>query len=243
MKRIIGGVLLAGIVSGCVNVDQAPETGGTRPSYGRSWGGPTVPGVQGPYGAPVPMAAPYNTAPPGSQAAAMAMMSRSVPMTAVQQNPAGMPMGGPPGMNMPPMPVPPGGLLSPPGMPAMPGAAGGGPVQQTGGIGMPDPGVVRANVPPGTQMPGGVAPAQFANSSPVGSLFPAQRTQVQFAKPGGMKVYWYPQGPDGKPSYSDTPLETPGRYNFAQGAIYRLKLTRIPGRPALELYPTLEVVP
>jgi hypothetical protein len=107
-----------------------------------------------------------------------------------------------------------------------------------------DGGVQRANVPAGgTPMPGGVKQAQFANSSPVGPLFPAQRTQVQFAKPGGMKVYWYTQGADGKPSYSETPLETPGRYNFAQGAIYRLKLTRIPGRPALELYPTLEVVP
>jgi hypothetical protein len=58
-----------------------------------------------------------------------------------------------------------------------------------------------------------------------------------------MKVYWYTQGPDGKPNYSTTPLETPGRYNFAQGAIYRLKLTHIPGLPAVELYPTLEVVP
>src|SRR5207248_7736051 len=37
--------------------------------------------------------------------------------------------------------------------------------------------------------------------------------------------------------------ETPGRYNFLQAAIYRLKLSNIPGRPGLELYPTLEVVP
>ena len=31
------------------------------------------------------------------------------------------------------------------------------------------------------------------------------------------------------------------RYNFRQGATYRLKLSRIPGFPGLELYPTLEV--
>ena len=74
-------------------------------------------------------------------------------------------------------------------------------------------------------------------------MFPAQRTQVFFTKPAGMKVFWISQGPDGKPSYSPTPLETPGRYNFAQAAIYRLKLEKIPGRPGLELYPTLEVVP
>ena len=35
----------------------------------------------------------------------------------------------------------------------------------------------------------------------------------------------------------------PGRYNFLQAAIYRLKLSDIPNRPGVELYPTLEVVP
>jgi hypothetical protein len=35
----------------------------------------------------------------------------------------------------------------------------------------------------------------------------------------------------------------PGRYNFVQGAIYRLKLSDIPNRPGVDLYPTLEVVP
>src|SRR5204863_5376835 len=38
-------------------------------------------------------------------------------------------------------------------------------------------------------------------------------------------------------------LEVPGRYNFVQAGIYRLKLSDIPNRPGLELYPTLEVVP
>ena len=37
--------------------------------------------------------------------------------------------------------------------------------------------------------------------------------------------------------------DLPGRYNFPQGAIYRLKLSNIPGRPGVELYPTLEVGP
>src|SRR5207253_5759194 len=35
--------------------------------------------------------------------------------------------------------------------------------------------------------------------------------------------------------------EVPGRYNFVQGGVYRLKLSDIPNRAALELYPTLEV--
>jgi hypothetical protein len=90
-------------------------------------------------------------------------------------------------------------------------------------------------------MPGGVMQAQYAPAA--GVRFPAPRTQVRFGRPAGMKVYWYTMGADGKPTYSTTPVETPGRYNFAQSAIYRLKLSNIEGRPGLELYPTMEVVP
>jgi hypothetical protein len=67
------------------------------------------------------------------------------------------------------------------------------------------------------------------------------RTQVRFARPSGMKVYWQTKK-DGKTVFSNIPLETPGSFNFAQGAVYQLKLTHIPGHPGLELYPTLEVV-
>lgn len=68
-----------------------------------------------------------------------------------------------------------------------------------------------------------------------------QRTQVAFKEPAGMKVFWLATGKDGKQSFSTTPLETPGRFNFLQGAAYRLKLTHLPGHPGLELFPTLEV--
>src|SRR5207244_1191257 len=67
-----------------------------------------------------------------------------------------------------------------------------------------------------------------------------ERTQVFFKEPAGMKIFWLTLK-DGKPAYSTMPLETPGRYNFRQGAGYRLKLTHLPGHPGLELYPTLEV--
>jgi hypothetical protein len=68
-----------------------------------------------------------------------------------------------------------------------------------------------------------------------------QRTQIFFKEPAGMKVYWFTTAKDGKQSFSTTPLETPGRFNFLQGAIYRLKLTHLPGHAGLELFPTLEV--
>jgi hypothetical protein len=58
-----------------------------------------------------------------------------------------------------------------------------------------------------------------------------------------MKIAWYAPTPDGKAGFTTQYLEAPGRYNFMQAAIYRLKLSDIPNRPGVELYPTLEVVP
>jgi hypothetical protein len=64
------------------------------------------------------------------------------------------------------------------------------------------------------------------------------RTSIRFSEPAGMKISWF--GPGG---ISDTALEAPARYNFAQGGIYRLKINNIANKPGLELYPTLEVLP
>ena len=44
-------------------------------------------------------------------------------------------------------------------------------------------------------------------------------------------------------TFDSTPLVMPGRQNFPQGAIYRLKLKNLAGREGVELYPTLEVAP
>jgi hypothetical protein len=38
-------------------------------------------------------------------------------------------------------------------------------------------------------------------------------------------------------------LTVPGRYNFDQAAIYRLKLTNVPGHVGVSFYPTLEIAP
>jgi hypothetical protein len=106
-------------------------------------------------------------------------------------------------------------------------------------------GIVQAayNVPAGPARPGMGAMAAAGQGAVSGVRFESPRTQVRFARPTGMKVAWFTQGPDGQPSFSSVPLETPGRYNFGQGAIYRLKLSGIDGRPGLEVYPTMEVVP
>jgi hypothetical protein len=186
------------------------------------------------------MIAPYSAAPPGAMAA-RAMMAQSVPLGLVQASgamPAGSPSGVvqaqyvpgncPGGVCPPNSFVPPGGNLAPPGMPPMPGM----------------PGMPGGMVPPGMgQPPPGAVAAVGALHGPDHPRFPVQRTQVRFLQPSGMKVSWYTVQADGKPGYSENAIEVPGRYNFLQAAIYRLKLSNIAGQPGLELYPTLEVVP
>jgi hypothetical protein len=158
--------------------------------------------------------------------AAQAMLSNSVPLNMMAMG--GMAPGG--------ALTPPGGLLSPPGVPFAPGVPGKGVIQAGAPpAGLNSGGIVQASYPPGA--------VAAIGAMPTGPRFPVQRTQVRFVKPSGMKVSWFTQGPDGKPSYSTNPIDVPGRYNFVQAAIYRLKLSNIEGRPGLEVYPTLEVVP
>ena len=70
------------------------------------------------------------------------------------------------------------------------------------------------------------------------SAYAARTSQVRFVGPAGMKVGW--QVPEG---YAENQITAPGRYNFNQGATYRLKLSDIPGRAIPALYPSLQVYP
>jgi hypothetical protein len=63
-------------------------------------------------------------------------------------------------------------------------------------------------------------------------------SQVAFLGPEGMVVQWDVPG-DGKGESKK--LTAPGRENFRRETTYRLKLTGIPGKPGLELYPSLKV--
>jgi hypothetical protein len=64
--------------------------------------------------------------------------------------------------------------------------------------------------------------------------------QILFNRPEGMQVRWDVSGVG---SFDSDPLVLPGRKNFPEGGIYRLKITSIPGREGVELYPTLEIGP
>ena len=87
------------------------------------------------------------------------------------------------------------------------------------GVGGPGPGVMA------------VGPAMMA---------PGQPSQVAFVGPDGMVVKWDVSMAG---QFDSEPLVCPGRYNFNQAAIYRLKLNNVPSRPGVELYPTLEIGP
>jgi len=70
------------------------------------------------------------------------------------------------------------------------------------------------------------------------------KSQIYFLDPTGMKIGWQTStGPNGERTYLPAQLTVPARYNFKQGFIYRLKITNITGRPAVTLYPTIEVGP
>jgi len=103
---------------------------------------------------------------------------------------------------------------------------------------------LKNNLPPAQMMmepgPGVGGPGPGVMIPPSAPPMRPMASQVAFVSPEGMMVTWDVAMPG---QFDSEPLVTPGRYNFPQGAIYRLKLTNIPGRLGVELYPTLEVGP
>jgi|YNPBryunderm2012_1023409.scaffolds.fasta_scaffold02409_7 hypothetical protein len=95
------------------------------------------------------------------------------------------------------------------------------------------PAPLLAHPGPGVDGPGPGVMA-FEPAQPV----PPLASQILFVGPEGMQVTW---GVTHPLAFDSEPLVCPGRYNFPQGGIYQLKLSNIPGRPGVELYPTLEV--
>ena len=73
---------------------------------------------------------------------------------------------------------------------------------------------------------------------PMMSMVEMPPVQVAFVGPEGMQVRW---DITGQGQFDSVPLITPGRQNFAQGRMFQLKLTNVPGREGVELYPTVEI--
>lgn len=98
------------------------------------------------------------------------------------------------------------------------------------GVGGPGPGVLPPLLPAGAGM-GGV----MGGPSPTVQILFSDANQME-----GLQVRW-DVGAVGM--FDSEPLVTPGRTNFPQDGIYRLKLTNVPGHVGAELYPTVEVAP
>jgi hypothetical protein len=94
-------------------------------------------------------------------------------------------------------------------------AGGGAPCGPGMGIGMP-----------GMGMPG------------MGMMPPT--SQISFLGEEPLSVAWDVSGAG---TFDSAPLFVPGKQDFPQGAIYRLRVTNLPGRESVALYPTLEVAP
>jgi len=63
-----------------------------------------------------------------------------------------------------------------------------------------------------------------------------QRTSVRFVSPQGMRIGWFNNG-----TYTDSGLTAPANYNFAQGSVYRLKLSNLLNQQG-PFYPTVEIM-
>jgi len=97
-----------------------------------------------------------------------------------------------------------------------------------GGGGLSGHAGLGSNIPPG----GGVL-----GSGGMGLMAPPT-LQVTFGYPEGMQVRYDATGAGG---FDSEPLVVPARQNFPQGGLYRIKLTNIPAREGVELYPTVEL--
>ena len=188
MKRTVSALVLAASVGGCLSTDRSTDVS-SKPTIRASgdYVVPTVPGISGPWGEPVPMAAPYTaTSAHVNMWQAQRMMSQSVPLDMIQMDPRLMQAGGQmAGMQMPPNAMammPPGAMMSPPGVPFSP------PMSAPGGRAMPP-----ANMPGGPIVPANAMTAP--GCLPGGAAFNIGRTQIRFTGPDAMRIGWLAQGP------------------------------------------------
>jgi hypothetical protein len=232
--RQAGAFMLLAVLGGCMTSDKTAP--GQPHQFGAVSRAREVPNAQGPFGQPVPV---YNAVKDKAPGGDIILASAQAPSGGVQQagfgakaDCADCDVKGIKGGHK----LGHGGLGH--GGHGLHGGAGGGvishPKWDRMGAGLPAP------------PPGAVAAVGALPGIPTGAGGPglgSGRTSVRFVGPAGMKIAWFSPSPESKNGFTATQVEVPGRYNFVQGGIYRLKVTDVPNRPGLELYPTLEVRP
>jgi hypothetical protein len=107
------------------------------------------------------------------------------------------------------------------------------------GVGGPGPGVLMAEPPQAAVVAAGAMIGCGPGGAGMG-VGGGGGVQILFSRPESMQVRW---DVSGVTQFDSEPLIVPGRKNFPEGGIYRLKITSIQGREGIELYPTLEIGP
>jgi hypothetical protein len=118
------------------------------------------------------------------------------------------------------------------------------------GVGGPGPGVIPVPGQPsygamqasyvdgGGYMGGGMDGACYGPGMP--GMGGAATSQISFLGEEPLTISWDVSAPG---AFDSAALAVPGKQDFVQGAIYRLRVTNLPGRESVTLYPTLEVAP
>lgn len=236
VRRTAGVMILLAGLTGCVTTNPNKSTGGKFTEAGAAR---TAAGIQGPWGQPVPVngagqaVMPYGPSGVTPGAARVAGGEASVQQVGHTVKKGYASTGAD------------GSIVNPtPAMYEAQMASGDQVVQAshpayyTGGAygpaGPGGPPIAPPVPPPG--VPGAVAGVGLLPPNlPAGPL--NARTSVLFSEPAGMRVAWMSAG------NVEQALTVPGRYNFLQGGLYRLKLSKVRALPNKDLYPTIEVVP
>ncbi|HLW67972.1 MAG TPA: hypothetical protein VKS79_21825 [Gemmataceae bacterium] len=212
MKRTVTAFTLLAALGGCMSTQTDPNNG----SFGKAGYQKDVPGVVGPWGAPI-----------ARGANGMALPQTGVLPVSATDDPG----------------IIPAMLRSPEASEQELILAGHG-YPDYGPDGMKKGPIAKRRTTGGVQPPPYAGPqgavAAVAPLPPGMPMMGNARSEIRFVAPQGMKVAWLAPGPDGRPMFRPQ-LEAPGRYNFIQGAVYRLRISGIANHPDLELYPTIEV--
>jgi len=98
---------------------------------------------------------------------------------------------------------------------------------------------IRPPVGPGA-VPAWFNSGMYAEMGGMGARGSQMTSQIQFLGPDGMIINYDAAMPG---MFDSEPLMCPAVHNFAQGAVYRLRLSNIPSLPGRDLYPTIEIAP
>jgi hypothetical protein len=220
MKRSAGLLVLLAGLGGCMSASE--RTDPALNNFGRIGHAQTVPGVQMPDGTPVPVRTARGANPAGDAGLIHAVARGGKSSGQIKQVSG---IGG-------------AGCSSP-------GCSGHQPLPT-----QYVPVLPQGGIPPVPAMgpPGAVAAVGALTGAPPGGLGMVSgplnaRSEVRFIGPEGMEISWLVPSPKGGAMFSPNALVAPARYNFPQGAVYRLKLSNIPRRAPAAFYPTIEIMP